>query len=182
MNWDKLYVRRTVNPALMVHFGWAQYKRQAHHDGLPKGQPLPCPSTLRQAQDDAGSGRGLATPRQATPGRDRPSPSGPTGRRHRRPRPPPSIPVVVPIKRAARTVPLVGHQPTGCASTLPHLHLSIGLIITEEAPRRIGHLGDFCIGQVSNLFLGQVTNLCRRARAIASARLETPSLHRILLT
>ncbi|GEM_PF-1375384 len=26
-----------TEPVLMVHFDWAQYKRQAHHDGWPKG-------------------------------------------------------------------------------------------------------------------------------------------------
>ena len=34
------------------------------------------------------------------------------------------------------------------------------LSIQEKSPRRIGHLGDFDISQVANLFLGQVTNLC----------------------
>jgi len=36
-------------------------------------------------------------------------------------------------------------------------HLS-AYIIPQMTHRRIGHLGDSCIGQVSNLFLGQVTN------------------------
>jgi len=31
-------------------------------------------------------------------------------------------------------------------------------IIQQKPSRRIGHLGDFGIGQVSNLFVGQVTN------------------------
>lgn len=64
------------------------------------------------------------------------------------------------------------------------------LSIQQKSPRRIGHLGDFTIGQVSNLLIGQVSNLYigqvtnsrRSARAIASARLETPSLDRMLLT
>jgi hypothetical protein len=55
-------------------------------------------------------------------------------------------------------------------------------IIQQKSSRHIGHLEDFVIGQVSNILPGQVTNLRRSARAIASARLETPSLDRMLLT
>jgi hypothetical protein len=71
-------------------------------------------------------------------------------------------------------------------------------ILQQKSPKCIGHLEDSAIGQVSNLFIGQVSNLsigqmsnlftgqainlCRSARAIASARLETPNLDRMLLT
>lgn len=54
--------------------------------------------------------------------------------------------------------------------------------IKQKSPGRIGHLGDFYISHLANIFIGQVTNLCFSARATASARLETPSLDRMLLT
>jgi len=37
-------------------------------------------------------------------------------------------------------------------------NLSTTLIIQQKSPARIGHLGDFPIGHMANLFLGQVTN------------------------
>jgi len=90
---------------------------------------------------------------------------------------------------------VVSSQPPRRQPELPSLeterhHLITVLIIQQKSPRCIGHLEDFLvaqlsnfpIGQLSNLALGQVTNLCRSARAPASARLETPSLDRMLLT
>jgi hypothetical protein len=54
-------------------------------------------------------------------------------------------------------------------------------LIQQQTSRRISHLEDFVIGQVFNFF-GQMTSLSRSARAVASARLETPSLDKTLLT
>ena len=62
------------------------------------------------------------------------------------------------------------------------IHFSTSDSIKQKPPGRIGHLGDFCIGQVANISIGQVTSSCFNARATASARLETPSLDKMLLT
>ncbi len=55
-------------------------------------------------------------------------------------------------------------------------------IIQKIPPGGIRHPGGFCIGQVSNVGIVHMTSLLRKANAIASARFETPSLDRILLT
>ena len=89
-------------------------------------------------------------------------------------------------------------RPSGSPSRIHRRRIVLPCILQQKSPRCIGHLEDFAIGQVSNLFIGQVsnlfvgqvsnlfidqaTNLCRSARAIASTRLETPSLDRMLLT
>jgi hypothetical protein len=59
---------------------------------------------------------------------------------------------------------------------------SLQVVVMQKPSRRIGHLEDFVIGQMSNFFVGQVTNPSRSDLAIASARLETPSLDKTLLT
>jgi hypothetical protein len=61
-------------------------------------------------------------------------------------------------------------------------HLLCEPSIQETPPRRIRHLRGFGVGQVSDFCIGQVTRFDRSASAIASPRLETPSLDRMLLT
>jgi hypothetical protein len=53
--------------------------------------------------------------------------------------------------------PLLCLQYSRKGSLLSKWRGSSRLIIQQESPRRIGHPEDFCIGQVSNLFVGQVT-------------------------
>jgi hypothetical protein len=53
----------------------------------------------------------------------------------------------------------------------------------KQIPRRhIGHVGDLLIGQVANMDPGQLISPCCSATEMASPRLETPSLERMLLT
>jgi hypothetical protein len=136
----------------MVHFGWAQYKRQAHHDGRPKGQLSQSP----------------ANPSSATPGPGNPPPPGLTAPRHWWPRPSPSTLVVVPATRTNQIALWADYQLTESASTLTPFPSLSSPIITEKSPRRIGHLGDFHIGQVSNFSLGQVSKLSRRGEKLIS--------------
>jgi hypothetical protein len=90
------------------------------------------------------------------------------------------------------------NRPSGSPSRIHRRRIVLPCILQQKSPRCIGHLEDSTIGRVSNLFIGQVSslsvgqmsslftdqaiNLCRSARAIASARLETHSLDRMLLT
>jgi hypothetical protein len=79
-----------------------------------------------------------------------------------------------------RAVPSGDGEPTLSVSMT--VRCRSGPIMTYKSSGCIGHPEDLGIGQVYSLSLGQVTSLCCKARAMASARLETPSLDRMLLT
>ena len=88
----------------------------------------------------------------------------------------------------SRPFPLSGlsiHQKfPGCIGHLgssPIGHVS-NLLLGHVSSFLLGHISGLPPGHTSSLLLGQVTNLRRSARAIASARLETPSLDRMWLT